>query len=339
MTADPVAPLLSIEGLGVHYPVGGGLFGRGRRPLRAVDDVSFDLSPGETLALVGESGCGKSSLGRAVMRLAPISAGHIKFHGRSVAGLQGEALRRFRRDVQMIFQDPLASLNPYMPAWQIITEPLLNHGLAERGELRDRASDLFDMVGLSRAHADKYPHQFSGGQRQRLGIARAIAVRPKLIVCDEALAALDVSVQAQVVNLLADLRHELGIAYLFISHDLGVVAHLAERTAVMYLGRLMEIGPTRPMFRAPRHPYTRALVDAVPRMDRSAGGRPGSLAGAVPSPLDPPPGCRFNTRCPFVQPICRSAAPDVSISAISAAACHFAGGAAPPQDALTPVPA
>lgn len=323
MTAEklsPIGPLLSVKNLGVHYRV------RSRNPfafrkeiLHAVDHVSFDILPGETVAIVGESGCGKSSLGRALVRLAPISTGKVCFEGTDIATIRGGVLKSYRRNVQMIFQDPFASLNPYMKAWQIVTEPLVNFGFGGT-DLRSRAGSLLEAVGLGAAHLDKFPHQFSGGQRQRLGIARALSVDPKLIVCDEAIAALDVSVQAQVINLLGDIQRERGIAYLFISHDLGVVAHIAQRTAVMYLGEIVEQGDTKALFRAPAHPYTKALIASVPDVAGRQRQAP-LLGGTVPSPLNPPRGCRFHTRCPKAQPVCASRAP--LPSGASRAACHF----------------
>lgn len=316
-------PLLSVADLHVHYRVPRrGFAAFGSDVVRAVDGVSFDLYAGETLAIVGESGCGKSSLARALLRLAPITSGTVSFDGSVVSGLAERELSSFRRNVQMVFQDPYSSLNPYQQAWEIVTEPQRNYGLRDRDTLYERAGQLLEMVGLARSHAEKFPHQFSGGQRQRLGIARAICLDPKLIVCDEAVAALDVSVQAQILNLLAELRRNLGISYLFISHDLGVVAHLADRTAVMYLGKIVEVGPTRDMFRQPRHPYTQALLDAVPRIGGgSVAAARRRLQGSIPSPLNPPTGCRFHTRCWMPHPACSQLEP-VLEGAGHRVACH-----------------
>ena len=311
--------LLAVENLHKHYPVGGRVLSR------AVDGVQFSLERGETLALVGESGCGKSTTARLATRLIEPTAGTVRFDGRDVTRLNGTPLRALRRHMQMVFQDPFASLNPRMTVGDAIAEPMMLHGVGTRATRRDRVRDLLGTVGLAPAHADRFPHEFSGGQRQRIGIARALAVEPALIVCDEPVSALDVSVQAQVVNLLDDLQKRLGVAYLFIAHDLAVVKHVAHRVAVMYLGRIVETGPKDAVFSRPRHPYTRALMAAIPRPDPHRP-RPETVAsGDVPSPLAIPSGCRFHTRCPFVIDRCRTEDPALApdpAEARHAAACH-----------------
>jgi len=319
-------PLVRVERLVKHFPVRGGFAGRGRGVVHAVDDVDFKIARHETLALVGESGCGKSTIGRLVLRLVEPTSGRIWFDGADVGGLSSTALRAQRRRMQIIFQDPYASLNPRMTVGQILREPLALHGLAP-GRERERVAELLQLVGLHPAHADRYPHEFSGGQRQRIGIARALAVEPDLIVCDEPVSALDVSIQAQVVNLLTDLQDRFGLAYLFIAHDLAVVKHIAKRVAVMYLGRIVEIGTRDEIFSRPRHPYTQALLSAVPVPQPGLERRRIVLQGDVPSPIAPPSGCRFHTRCPYAQPICSEREPALETDAAAGtgqrAACHF----------------
>jgi peptide/nickel transport system ATP-binding protein len=297
---------LQIERLSKHFPMQG-LFGGKRGVVRAVQEVSLSVRKGETVGLVGESGCGKSTLGRAVLRLIEPSAGRAILDGTDLTALSSAALRRFRRRAQMIFQDPYASLNPRMTVGQILAEPLRVHGLCEgAAQERERVGELLDQVGLRRQDGERYPHEFSGGQRQRIGIARALAVRPSLIVADEPVSALDVSIQAQIVNLLSDLRAREGLTYLFISHDLKIIEHLCDRVAVMYLGRIVEIAGAVDLYRAPRHPYTAALLSAVPDLPAAGEGdrdetvrRPRVvLRGDLPSPADPPPGCAFHPRCP-----------------------------------------
>jgi oligopeptide transport system ATP-binding protein len=309
-----------------HFATGGGFGGRAG-VVRAVDGVSFRLRRGETLALVGESGCGKSTTARLVLRLIEPTDGQVIFEDREITGLEGVALRRLRRRMQIVFQDPFASLNPRMSVGAILEEPLLVHGVGTRAERRARVAELLSLVGLAPYHAARYPHEFSGGQRQRVGIARALAVEPALVVCDEPVSALDVSIQAQVVNLLKDLQARLGLSYLFIAHDLAVVKHMADRVAVMYLGRIVETAPTASLFTAPGHPYTRTLLAAIPRPDPRHKQAPGDGAGAgdLPSPLDPPPGCHFHTRCAFAVARCREVAPVLApVGTGHEVACHRA---------------
>jgi len=302
--------LLEVKNLKVHFPVQHGLFTRVRGYVKAVDDVSLHIAPGETLGLVGESGCGKTTLGRAIIRLIEPNAGSIFFEGEDITKLDGNGLRRHRRKFQMIFQDPYGSLNPRMTVEQIIGEAIDIHQLADGSAARRaRIQDLLRNVGLDPSHAERYPHEFSGGQRQRIGIARALAVEPKLIVCDEPVSALDVSVQAQIVNLLMDLQQQRGLAYLFIAHDLAVVEHISHRVMVMYLGRPVEIAEAKKLVREPRHPYTQALLSAVPVVDPDSKRRRIMLPGDVPSPIAPPPGCAFNPRCPVKEPRCESEVP------------------------------
>jgi oligopeptide transport system ATP-binding protein len=319
-------PLVRVEGLRMHFPVYGGILRRQVGTVRAVDDLSLDIGEGETLGLVGESGCGKSTAGRAILRLYRPTAGSIRIDGREIARLEGGALRALRPAMQMIFQDPQASLNPRMTVGSIIAEPLDEHARLSRTARRARVLELMDSVGLNRRFANRYPHEFSGGQRQRIGIARALALNPRFVVCDEPIAALDVSIQAQVVNLLEDLQERLGLTYLFISHDLSMVRHLATRVAVMYLGRLAEVGPSDALYRRPLHPYTEALISAVPSPDPEveATRRRIILRGDVPSPLDPPPGCVFHTRCPRAFERCRVEVPRLlEMGEGRCVACHL----------------
>jgi len=326
--------LLRVEGLTKHFPVRGGLvFKRATAMLRAVDDVSFTVAPGETLGLVGESGCGKSTVGRMLLRLVEPTAGRVEFLGDDMTALSPAGLRARRRDIQIIFQDPYGALNPRMNVADIIMEPLLIHGARPDAAARARVAELLDRVGLAAQHAGRYPHQFSGGQRQRIGIARALALNPKFIVCDEPVSALDVSIQAQIVNLLQDLQDEFGLAYLFIAHDLGVVKHISDRVAVMYLGKLVEIADKATLYANPRHPYTQALIAAVPIAKPRLRRRKTALQGEIPSALDPPKGCRFHTRCPHVMPICREIEPLLSEPASGhRVACHLVDGERQPGD-------
>jgi len=319
--------LLEVQNLKVHFPVKPGVFSRARAHVKAVDDVSFSIAPGETLGLVGESGCGKTTLGRAIVRLTEPTAGSVLFEGDDLAHLNGAALRARRRNVQMIFQDPFGSLNPRMTVEDIIGEALDIHDLADsKAARRARIGELLASVGLDAAYAQRYPHEFSGGQRQRIGIARALAVEPKLIVCDEPVSALDVSVQAQIINLLQDLQQQRGIAYLFIAHDLAVVEHISRRVMVMYLGKLVESATAKEIIRAPKHPYTQALISAVPEVDTDTKRKRIVLPGDVPSPIHPPSGCRFHPRCPIAeQPRCITEAPELrELGAEHITACHLA---------------
>jgi oligopeptide transport system ATP-binding protein len=318
--------LLEVEGLSKHYPVKRGLvLSKTVGVVKAVDGVSFTLDRGETLALVGESGCGKSTTARLVLRLIEPSAGIVRFEGVDITDMGGQPLRKLRRRMQIVFQDPFASLNPRMTVGDILEEPLVVHEIGDRLSRRARVNQLLGLVGLAAYHAQRYPHEFSGGQRQRIGIARALAVEPALVVCDEPVSALDVSIQAQVVNLMKDLQVRLGLSYLFIAHDLAVVKHVADRVAVMYLGRIVEIGPKADLFANPRHPYTRTLLAAIPRPDPHRRGGKQIPGGDVPSPMDPPPGCHFHTRCSFATDRCRVEDPALrTVAAGHAAACHYA---------------
>ena len=318
--------LLEVRNLKVHFPIQHGLFTRERAVVKAVDGVSLSLAAGETLGLVGESGCGKTTLGRAIMRLIAPTSGSIQFDGTDLTTLADGALRPLRRGFQMIFQDPFGSLNPRMTVEQILAEPLEIHGLAKGpGERARRITELLDAVGLNASHAQRHPHEFSGGQRQRIGIARALAVEPRLIVCDEPVSALDVSVQAQIVNLLQDLQRARGIAYLFIAHDLAVVEHISHRVMVMYLGQVAELADARTLAREPKHPYTQALISAVPVVDPASKRQRVVLTGDVPSPIAPPGGCPFHPRCPVAEARCKVEKPALrEVSPGHFAACHLA---------------
>ena len=320
------APLLEVTDLAKHYPVRKGLIlAKQVGTVRAVDGVSFALNRGETLALVGESGCGKSTTARLVLRLIEPSTGTIRFDGEDVTRVTGAAQRAMRRRMQIVFQDPYASLNPRLTVAETIAEPMLVHGIGDAASRKKRVEELLSLVGLRAFHAQRYPHEFSGGQRQRIGIARALSVQPDLVVCDEPVSALDVSIQAQVVNLLKDLQRRFGLAYLFIAHDLAVVKHVADRIAVMYLGQIVETASKQDLFASPRHPYTRALLAAIPHPDPQRRGQVKPLGGDVPSPMNPPPGCRFHTRCAFAQDRCRQEAPELrTLAQGHQAACHFA---------------
>jgi peptide/nickel transport system ATP-binding protein/oligopeptide transport system ATP-binding protein len=316
--------LLEVNALTKHYDVRRGVFGRTAGEVHAVDDVSFAISEGETLGLVGESGCGKSTLGKTVLRLVEPTAGTIVWRGRRIDRLDSGAMRPYRREMQAVFQDPYASLNPRMRAADIVAEPIRNFEQSAAAEVRERVASLFERVGLRADQMPRYPYEFSGGQRQRLGIARALAPRPKLIVCDEPVSALDVSVQAQVINLLADLQREFRLSYLFVAHDLAVVEHISHRVAVMYLGRIVELASTRALFGSPLHPYTEALLAAVPVPDPNVRRKRLILAGDVPSPINVPAGCRFHTRCPYAFDRCHVEEPALKEGASAhLVACHL----------------
>jgi oligopeptide transport system ATP-binding protein len=324
--------LLEVRDLRKHFPIRRGLFAREVGSVKAVDGVSFDLAGGETLGLVGESGCGKTTVGRSLLRLIEPTAGSVRFDGRDVLAASSDELRAMRRHMQIIFQDPYASLNPRMSVADIVGEGLRVHGLVTgRKALQDAVRELLVKVRLDPAYVNRYPHEFSGGQRQRIGIARALSLRPKFIVCDEAVSALDVSIQAQVINLLMDLRDEFGLSYLFVAHDLSVVRHISHRVAVMYLGRIVETGRTADIFSRPLHPYTHALLSAVPVADPRRRRQRIILRGDVPSPKNPPPGCAFHTRCPAVMDVCRTEVPPQrDVGGGHGYACHL-----PPERAPT----
>ena len=317
-------PLVEVNALKKHFPLHGGLLGLRTGNVYAVDGVSFTIDRGETLSVVGESGCGKSTVGKAILRLFPITDGEVFLDGERIDNLPAGQLRPLRRRIQVVFQDPFSSLNPRQRVGDIIAEPIVNFGIASGSELEDRVAGLMDKVQLPRDAIHRFPHEFSGGQRQRIGIARALAPGADLIICDEAVSALDVSVKAQIVNLLSDLQDELGLALLFISHDLAIVEHLTHRVAVMYLGKIVELADRAALFATPHHPYTRALLSAVPVPDPTVQRQRIILRGDVPSPINPPSGCRFHTRCPFVFDRCRSEEPllrDVGLGRRSA--CHL----------------
>ena len=313
-----MTPLFSVSGLKVHFPTRHGT-------VRAVDDVDLEVRPGETVGLVGESGCGKTTLGKAILRLVNPTAGSIRLNGTEISTMTRSELRPLRRQVQMIFQDPYASLNPRHSVGRILEEPLIVHRIGTAAQRKEKVAWLMSKVGLRPDAARRHPHEFSGGQRQRIGIARALALEPRLIVCDEPVSALDVSVRAQVINLLADLRKELGLAYLFISHDLSVVEHVSDRIAVMYLGRIVELADRATLWTKPLHPYTQALISAVPVPDPKSGTRRLILEGDLPSPLNPPSGCRFRTRCPIATELCAREDPALRTMAPGhQVACHHA---------------
>jgi oligopeptide transport system ATP-binding protein len=318
--------LLKVTDLKMHFPIYRGVFQRQVGAVHAVDGVSFDVKRGETLGLVGESGCGKSTTGRTILQLYKPTAGDIQFEGVDLVKLHGEDLRKMRRKIQMIFQDPYASLNPRMTVQQIVGEPLMVHNAAGGQEIEERVKHLLDLVGLNPAFATRYPHEFSGGQRQRIGVARALALQPSFIICDEPISALDVSIQAQVVNLLEELQEQFNLTYLFIAHDLSMVRHISKRVAVMYLGVIVELAARDELYRAPLHPYTQALLSAVPIPDPVADAtrKRTVLEGDVPSPVNPPSGCRFRTRCPIAEKMCSESRPDFrEVSPGHFVACHM----------------
>lgn len=325
-TTSSQPPLLVASDVSKHFTLRRTIFGRPLTKVRAVDDISFSLQPGETLAIVGESGCGKSTLGRVLMRLIEPSAGAVTLDGVELTALSNRDMLAQRSKIQLVFQDPYASLNPRMTIGQTVGEPLMLHNVVPKAQRAERVKELLKMVGLRPEHASRYPHEFSGGQRQRVVIARALASEPKILVCDEAVSALDVSIQAQVLNLLKSLQKKLGLAYIFISHDLSVVKHIADRVAVMYLGKVVELGETRKIFSTPRHPYTRALLSAIPAAHLGHGRDTAAhaLAGDLPSPIDPPSGCRLHTRCPHARPECKAVDMSLDVEADGHAnACAF----------------
>ena len=318
--------LLRVQNLVKHFPIlRGVLFRKQAGAVRAVDDISFKIYRGETLGLVGESGCGKSTTGRAILQLFKITSGHIFFEDTDLATLKSQDLRKMRRKIQMIFQDPYSSLNPRMTISEIISEPLLTHNVITKKEAPKKVKELLELVGLNAAYANRYPHEFSGGQRQRVGVARALSLNPSLIVCDEPISSLDVSIQAQIINLLGDLQNQFGLTYLFIAHDLSVVRHISTRVAVMYLGKIVELVDCEQLFENPLHPYTQALLSAVPIPDPVVEEKRSRqiLQGDVPSPINPPSGCRFRTRCPIAQTICAEKSPEfLEVQPSHFVACH-----------------
>lgn len=327
--ADNNTPLLKVEHLHKEFPTGSGFMGGkfSKKVVSAVNDLSFEIRAGETFGLVGESGCGKSTTGRAIMHLDPPTSGKVYFEGRDISKMNKKELKAMRREMQFIFQDPYASLNPRMAIGEIISEPMVIHGIGTPEERIERVRELLDVVGLNPEHINRYPHEFSGGQRQRVGIARSFILRPKLIICDEPVSALDVSIQAQVLNLLKDLQKQYGTAYLFIAHDLSVVQHISDRVAVMYLGKMVELSDWKSLYAEPNHPYTQALLSAVPIPDPDVqqNRKRIILAGDPPSPIDPPSGCRFHTRCPIAQAKCSEEAPEFrEIGEGHFCACHYA---------------
>jgi peptide/nickel transport system ATP-binding protein/oligopeptide transport system ATP-binding protein len=329
------APVLRVEQLVKHFVARRSPLGKPLTTVKAVDGVSFTLREGETLALVGESGCGKSTVGRLVMRLIEPTAGRVLIDGTDIAAIPEKGVRAFRRRVQLIFQDPYASLNPRMTIGDILAEPLMLHNIVPRGERRERVAELLARVGLQPQYTARYPHEFSGGQRQRIVVARALAVDPKIIICDEPVSALDVSVRAQILNLLKELQGRLGLSYIFISHDLGVVKHIADRIAVMYLGRIVETGAADEVFANPHHPYTRALLSAIPVASPEAHRERRILQGDVPSPINPPPGCHLHTRCPYAAEVCRIERPPLhETGPRHRSACHFWDTLPEPQNIL-----
>ncbi|NUK31729.1 dipeptide ABC transporter ATP-binding protein [Parageobacillus sp. VR-IP] len=317
-------PLLQVKGLKKYFPITGGVFGKKVGEVKAVDDVTFTVYKGETLGIVGESGCGKSTTGRMLLRLIEPTAGSIIFEGKEVTTLPKAELRKMRRDMQMIFQDPFASLNPRHTVEKILEEPLIVHGIGSKEERKKRVREMLEVVGLGQYHAKRYPHQFSGGQRQRIGIARALMTNPKLIIADEPVSALDVSIQAQVLNLLEDLQKEFGLTYIFIAHDLGVVRHISDRVGVMYLGRLVELADSDQLYQSPKHPYTQALLSAVPIPDPEYKRERQLLSGDLPNPANPPQGCAFHTRCSACMDICKQKRPEMKeVEKGHYVACHL----------------
>ncbi len=326
-------PVLSVRGLKKYFPIRTGVFSRTVGHVKAVDDISFDIVPGETFALVGESGCGKSTTGRTILRLQGATGGEVTFQGEDVFGASGERMRKLRKDMQIVFQDPYSALNPRMRVGTAIREILSVHGVAHGQEAQERAEKVLVRCGLERYHATRYPHEFSGGQRQRVVIARALALDPKFIVADEPISALDVSIQSQVINLLEDLQDEFELTYLFISHDLSVVKHMADRVGVMYLGKLVEVADKADFYREPLHPYSQALLSAIPVNDPTEKKQRIILKGDVPSPANPPSGCPFHTRCPHAMPVCKTVVPGLKKTAVGRqVACHLVH---PPEEEVS----
>lgn len=316
--------LVEAKNLKKYFTIDGSIFKHEKSVVHAVDDVSFKIYEKETLGLVGESGCGKSTLGRLLIRLIEATEGEVYFNDKNIFKMNPEQLRNLRKEMQIVFQDPYASLNPRMRVTDIIGEPLITHNTITKKDKEDRIRELMKVVGLREAYMNRFPHQFSGGQRQRIGIARALALNPKLIICDEPVSALDVSIQSQILNLLQDLQTELGLTYLFISHDLSVVKHISDRVCVMFLGKICELGPTKDIYENPLHPYTKFLIEALPKPDpRLRGESKQLLQGDIPSPINPPPGCRFHTRCPYARDICKELEPELTQIGSRVAACHF----------------
>ena len=320
------APLVSVQNLVKHFPIRGGILYRTVGEVHAVDDVSIEIQTGETLGLVGESGCGKTTAGRVILRLIPASGGKVSFQGKDVFGVRGDALKQLRRDMQIIFQDPYSSLDPRMPVGDIIGEGLIVHGIGSRSERDQAVREMMNLVGLRPQYARRYPHEFSGGQRQRIGIARALILHPKFVICDEPVSALDVSIQSQILNLLRDLQQQFGLTYLFIAHNLAVVRYISDRIGVMYLGKLVELAATDDIFRHPLHPYTQALLSAIPQPDPTLKRQRIVLTGDVPSPINPPSGCRFHTRCPIARKVCQETEPEFRhVGGGQTVACHAVG--------------
>ncbi|AOM81463.1 ABC transporter ATP-binding protein [Salisediminibacterium beveridgei] len=320
--------LLKVKNLKQHFPIKGGIFGRTVNHVKAVDDISFEINEGETLSIVGESGCGKSTTGRAILRLEEPTSGEIEFDGKDLLALNKRQMREMRKELQIIFQDPYASINPRQTVRQILNEAMHVQNVMPPDQREERMLELLDIVGLGSHQLDRFPHEFSGGQRQRIGIARALSVDPRLIICDESVSALDVSIQAQVLNLLKELQREFNLTYLFIAHDLGVVRHISDRVIVMYLGKIVEIADKKSLFDNPKHPYTKTLLSAIPSPDPEVLKENVILKGDVPSPIDPPSGCRFHTRCPFASDKCKEEEPELRVTETGMteghqAACHF----------------
>ncbi|MBM7604613.1 oligopeptide transport system ATP-binding protein [Metabacillus crassostreae] len=315
--------LLEVNGLKKYFPITGGIFGKKTGEVKAVDDISFFVKKGETLGIVGESGCGKSTTGRLLMRLIEASDGRILFEDKEITSMTKSELRKTRRDIQMVFQDPYASLNPRHSIGKILEEPLIVHGIGTKEERKKRVQEMLEIVGLSSYHARRYPHQFSGGQRQRIGIAKALMTKPKLIIADEPVSALDVSIQAQVLNLMKDIQNEFQLTYLFIAHDLGVVRHISDRVGVMYLGRLIELSDSEELYNNPLHPYTKALLSAVPIADPEIKRERINISGEIPSPSNPPSGCAFHTRCPECMDMCKTTRPEYRSIDGHYVACHL----------------